>query len=183
MKAQARGGGGGRRKVIARLCVVQRGRRRPVLFFFTASLSFFLFSMSVGLEPLRPLATRRSNAKAPLSSCQAGARVGPVIFQSGLAPAAAPCVRSTLPPFSPTPPIPLLSKQHVPDIFPHCFHLSLSPPSHWLRCLQLPSPTAMSTALRGISCYLREVRVQPVHSSFCLSGPISRPSAMFNALQ
>ncbi len=24
-------------------------------------------------------------------------------------------------------------------------------------CLQLPSPTAMSTALRGISCYLREV--------------------------
>lgn len=30
-------------------------------------------------------------------------------------------------------------------------------PSFCPLCLQLPSPTAMSTALRGISCYLREV--------------------------
>lgn len=41
-------------------------------------------------------------------------------------------------------------------------------------CLQLPSPTAMSTALRGISCYLREVttwlvRLVSVTLHVCLS--------------
>lgn len=60
--------------------------------------------MSVGLEPLRPVATLRSNAKAPLSSCQAGASIRPVIFQSALAPAAPPCVRSALPPRPRRPP-------------------------------------------------------------------------------
>lgn len=105
------------------VCCAKREAASNVVVFFTLSLPFFLFFMNAGLEPLRPLATLRSNTKAPLSSCQAGARVRPVIFQSALAPAAPPCVRSALPPSSPTPPIPLLSNQHVPDIFPHCFHL------------------------------------------------------------
>lgn len=92
--------GRGRRRAAgdcASVCCAKR-----VLFFFSdAPFLLLLFFMSVGLEPLRPVATLRSNAKAPLSSCQACARVRTVIFQSALAPAA---LRASAPPSPPAHP-------------------------------------------------------------------------------
>lgn len=94
------------------------------------------------IGPLRPVATLRSNAKAPLSSCEPDAVSG-LSFSKW----SHPPLDTSLP----------ASLSFTP---PTCFY-SFSV-SHFLIsfssfCLQLPSPTAMSTALRGISCYLREV--------------------------
>lgn len=53
-----------------------------------------------------------------------------------------------------------------------------------LLCLQLPSPTAMSTALRGISCYLREVNILCLclgfTPSFCLSDSTTTSNFSFD---
>lgn len=116
--------------------------------------------------PLRPVPTLRSNAKAPLSSreqtlCQE------CNFQSGstlrsIQPSLSLC-SSNLPAFQSSPP------QYLPLLF-------------FLLRLQLPSPTAMSTALRGISCYLREVNTpSPLSVLFNMTLLLSVPSVHFSS--
>lgn len=85
--------------------------------------------------------TLRSKTEAFLSSGKADT-VSHLSFAKWFHPPHPPNPTHTLT-HSPPPPLPFDSNLHL-----FCFYLFF---------VQLPSPTAMSTALRGISCYLREV--------------------------
>lgn len=85
------------------VCCAKAGREGPVFLFFVSGKG----AAGIRLAPLRPVATLRSNAKAPLSSCQPGAASGLSFFK-------------VLSPYvKPRSPRPGLSNQHVSDIFPH----------------------------------------------------------------
>lgn len=89
--------------------------------------------------------------KPPLSSCEPDAGSG-LSFSKWFHPLPR-YIHPSSPSFAPLTCFCSFSVSHIPLLL--LFFVFFS--SFCLLCLQLPSPTAMSTALRGISCYLREV--------------------------